>query len=107
MAQQADYAAMQEIAATMKGLSHNICSSIPPPINNLSTAIDILNTHDKLTPTQRLDIGNYLALKKNKNQAIIFWKLEEEMRKVWLNHRLSEIEIAHQAWGFDVLSINN
>ena len=50
---------MQEIAAVVKDFSHSMA---PPDI--LGTAIDLLQQHCELTPIQRLNIGEYLALKK-------------------------------------------
>ena len=79
---------MQEIAAVVKDISH----SIAPP-DALSAAIDILQQHHELTTIQRLDIGEYLALEKNKNQAVLFHKLGEEEQKEWLSHRLFEIAV--------------
>ena len=107
MAQQAGGEAMQEIAAVVKDLTRNMAP--PPPIDDLSAAMDVLNGHVELTPMQRLDIGDFLAVDKpeNKNQAIVFRKLNEASRKAWLNRRLSEIEIGHQARGFDILTIND
>lgn len=105
MAQEVDGVAMQEIAAVVKDLTRSMAPP-PPPINNLSTSIDILNQHVEFTPMQRLDISDFLVLDKNKNHATIFQKLDEASRKAWLNHRLSEIEIAYQTQGFDVMSIN-
>ena len=107
MAQQAGGEAMQEIAAVVKDLTRNMAP--PPPIDDLSAAMDVLNGHVELTPMQRLDIGDFLAVDKpeNKNQAIVFQKLNEASRKAWLNRRLSEIEIGRQARGFDILTIND
>ncbi|KAI9568611.1 hypothetical protein HD554DRAFT_2172383 [Boletus coccyginus] len=106
MAQQAGGVAMQEIAAAVKDFT---CTMAPPlpPIDDLSAAIDILNQHIKLTPMQRLNISDFLMLDKNKNHMTIFRKLDKELREVWLNHRLSEIEIARQAHGFDIITIND
>ena len=108
MAQQAGGEAMQEIAAVVKDLTSNMTTP-PPPIDDLSAAMDVLNGHVELTPMQRLDIGNFLAVDKpeNKNQVIVFWKLNEASRKAWLNRRLSEIEIGRHAQGFDILTIND
>jgi len=80
---------MQEIATVVKDFSHSMA---PPDI--LGAAIDLLQQHRELTPIQRLDIGEYLALEKNKNQATLFNKFSEEGRKEWLSHRLSEIAAA-------------
>jgi len=80
---------MQEIAAVVKDFSHSMA---PPDI--LGTAIDLLQQHRELTPIQRLDISEYLALEKNKNQATLFNKFGEEERKEWLSRRLSEIVAA-------------
>ncbi|KAF8547875.1 hypothetical protein OG21DRAFT_1489854 [Imleria badia] len=108
MAQQAGGEAMQEIAAVVKNITRNMAPP-PPPIDDLSTAMDVLNGHVELTPMQRLDISDFLAVDKpeNKNQVIVFQKLDEASRKAWLNHRLSEIEISRQARGFDILTIND
>ena len=58
-AQQVGGAVMQEIAAVVKNFS---CSMAPPDI--LGTAINLFQQHCELTPIQRLNIGEYLALKK-------------------------------------------
>ena len=89
-AQQAGGVAMQEIAIVVKDISHSIAPP-PPPLDPICAAIDILKQCHELTPIQRLDIGDYLALEKNRNQAILFYKLDEEDRKAWLVRRLSEI----------------
>ncbi|KAI9570955.1 hypothetical protein HD554DRAFT_2169763 [Boletus coccyginus] len=106
MAQQAGGVAMWEITAAVKDFTCTMAPP-PPPIDDLSAAIDILNQHVELTPMQRLDVSDFLMLDKNKNHAIIFRKLDEESREAWLNCRLSEIEIAHQAQGFDIMTIND
>ena len=80
---------MQEIATVVKDISHSIAPL--PPLDPICTAIDILKQCHELTPIQRLDIGDYLALEKNRNQAIIFYKLDKEDRKAWLACRLSKI----------------
>jgi len=77
---------MQELVAVVKDIS---CSIAPP--DALGAAIDILQKHHELTPIQRLDISEYLALEQNKNQAILFHKFGKEERKVWLARRLCKI----------------
>ena len=93
-AQQVGGAAMQELAAVVKDISH----SIAPP-DALGAAINILQQHHELTPIQRLDISEYLVLEQNKNQAILFHKFGEEEWKVWLAHRLFEITASQHPTG--------
>lgn len=78
---------MQDIATSIKQMSEKIA-----PLDDLSIALDILNQHNELTDIQKLDIGEYLVLPSNKNQAILFQKLGEMARKTWLTRRLAEID---------------
>ncbi|KIK72543.1 hypothetical protein PAXRUDRAFT_21865 [Paxillus rubicundulus Ve08.2h10] len=102
-AQQAGGEAMQEMAVVVKNL---VCSVAPAPSVNdpFGDAIDILSQHSEVTPQQRVNIGEYLALEKNRNQVILFRRFGEAERKEWLMHRLAEIAAAHQAnMGIDQL----
>lgn len=83
-AQQAGGVAMQEIATAIRDMSHNLAA---PPVDNFSAALDVLNKH-KLTAEQRLDIGEYLSDSRNKNDATLFRKSNEEEQMLWLKRRL-------------------
>jgi hypothetical protein len=95
-AQQAGGEAMQEMAAVVKNLVRNVASA-PSVDDPFGDAIDILSQHGEVTPQQRVDIGEYLALEKNRNQVILFRKFGEAERKEWLMRRLAEIAAARQA----------